>query len=334
MNSPENNLDLGTKQFESADKKRQQDLIEHAERIISGEFPYSETLYDDLMREMKGNTTGLVEGSDASIIWELLGELPKSEVNNCIIKAQKFISEGNIQSAESWQTRAEDRVRLYEISALDPKDVLPLQTSCRELAEKIDTWKNKTEQDSKKESALLRERKLFEHFLGQKLAQKNVIPERNDLSLAEQIKQLSENGMIEDISLDMKTGRIHFKYKPKQRSLLNSFVNWVMEYDSNRAKKILADAPHFGKVDANRFGGAFSSKERDEYFARKHQHILDEQMNANSDQDDLSPLEKLGIKVEKNGENVSIIFEQESPEGNLAAETLLQSIENNDKSKK
>jgi len=319
---------------ESIERRRLDNLYEHAQRIISGEFPYSESLQSDLLGELH---SGQVSKEDDEKLWKLSGEVSVAEINNCLSRAQRFLDQGGVELAKSWYEKARDRMTSYNKYRSNPKEVSDLFARVEEVSKNIsvaESGKRSLLKDSHEKAGfnelltIENQRDLFKKLLTEKLFGRTTSERKDtDLSLVEQIKQLVENGNIENLSLDLKTGRIHIKYKPKQLSLLAHFVKWVNEYDADRMKKGMAVAPSLDNIAGSRFVGSRSSEFKEAFYAKRHQ-LIAEQYNAEHKQiDPLESLRGLGIDVENDGTEASIEFDQNIKGGKEAVEALLKSID-------
>ncbi|NBU22284.1 hypothetical protein EBS43_12865, partial [bacterium] len=269
---------------------------------------------------------GDITGADKLKIEELLTELPKAEIRNCLAKAQEFLDNGDQASAKSWQAEVDSRIRSYRNGGLDPKDTSEFLARSKELFSKAYAEKSTQESESSAERqegdellTVEEQRGLLKRLLQEKIYGREMSEHKDkNPDLAEQIKKLAENGMLENLSLDLKTGRIHFKYKPKSRSILGFFADYLMNTDKRIAedRKRLLQGTSMAK-----FGTGISSK-LDKPFGS----------HAKEARDEFESLREAGIEVEKDGENVSLSFDQESQEGKAAVEALSKMINKKDES--
>jgi hypothetical protein len=337
MKSPEQFANQEVSSPEITEKKhneRLDSLLDHARRVTNGELPPSESLYDDLTELGKTIYDGGDITSDEKLkIEEAQDKLPNAEIDFCLKRAEDFLAKGDTESARSWQDQAAEKITIYrDRGALDPKDVPVFTARSKEILSKSEKSKEAVEQESNqnkqektKDGELLsveEQRSLFKHLLKEKIYGRGKNEKSRRRSISEQIARLAEGGKIQDASVDLLTGRIHLKYKPKSRSLLTRFLTWIANYDQNRIKKMMAESSGItgaskealDRISARNFGGRDNGVRSGTVDTKENK--------IKPQQEPIEALRDLGVDIEGEGEDAIISFEQDSEEGKKAAEAF------------
>lgn len=338
MKSPEQFVSQEAPSSEVTEKKRNENLdslLDHAKRITNGELPPSESLYDNLTELGKSIYDGGDITSDEKLkIEEALDRLPNAEIDFCLKRAEDFLAKGDMESAKSWQDQAAEKITIYrDRGALDPKDVPGFTARSKEIFSKsqkdkevVEQGGTQNKQEKVKDTELLsieEQRSLFKHLLKEKIYGREKNEKSRRKSISEQIARLAEGGKVQDASVDLLTGRVHLRYKPKSRSLLTRFLSWIANYDQNRIKKMMAESSGIvgaskealDRISARNFGG------RDGRIQPKTLSEA-EKNTVEPPQDPVETLRDLGVDIEGEGEDAVISFEQDSEEGKKAAEAF------------
>ncbi len=110
-------------------------LKDMAQKVLSGELIFGDTLYHDLKKSLKETE---MKGYDISKlkteIEEIITQIPKAEIRNISNKIESFVSEGNTISSKLWSNKLKESIKYWKkeefLDALDEK-LIEMQRSGR-----------------------------------------------------------------------------------------------------------------------------------------------------------------------------------------------------------